>query len=279
MKTLRNIFFGLGLAASLALAPTAFASGHDHGHGDVQEHADAHGHGHGAPAAAKQMNSQEAIKAVIKGNEKFKHHHDSHHFDSFQTGQAPSLTVITSSDSRLHTHLFGMEPDNNIFIIRNIGNQVKNSEGSVDYGVRHLHTKILMILGHSNCGAIKAAMGDYSNETEGIKAELDTLAPVIAADDKQGDKRTRWGKNIERNVDYQVRLAMELYEDRIDHGELTVVGAVYDFNNLYGKGRGTLVITNINGETTPNKIMGHPVLEELNKGDIVNHVGSIAPAL
>ena len=49
--------------------------------------------------------------------------------------------------------------------------------------------------------------------------------------------------------------------------------------DLYGKGRGKLVITNINGETTPNKIMTHPVLKELNRGEIVSHVGSLAPAL
>ena len=252
----------LACAALLAYAPAVLASGG----------------GHDGPAV-KVKSAEATVKAAISGNDQFTGHNDSHHFDGFQTGQTPTLTVVACSDSRVHTHLFGMEPDNNIFVVRNIGNQVKNGEGSVDYGVRHLPTKILLIMGHSSCGAIKAAMGDYSGETKGIKGELDNLKPVIAADDNGGDANGRWGKNVERNVDYQVKTAMELYKEKIEAKELTVVGAVYDFNDLYGKGRGKLVITNINGETAPNKIMLHPVLKELNRGEIVSHVGSLAPAL
>lgn len=252
----------LACAALLACAPAAFAEEH----------------GHDGPAVPAKS-AEATVKAAISGNDQFTGHNDSHHFDGFQTGQTPSLTVIACSDSRVHTQLFGMDPDNNIFVVRNIGNQVKTAEGSIDYGVRHLPTKILLILGHSSCGAIKAAMGDYSGETKGIKGELDTLKPVIAAGDNSGEANGRWNKNVERNVDYQVKAALELYKEKVQANELTVVGAVYDFNDLYGKGRGRLVITNINGETTPNKIMLHPVLKELNRGEIVNHVGSLAPAL
>lgn len=259
----KKLFLALGCAATLAFAPAVFASGH----------------GHDAAPAANDKTPEQTIAAAVQGNDQFKHHHDKAHFEPFQKGQVPNLTVITCSDSRVHTQLFGGQPDNNIFIIRNVGNQIKNSEGSVDYGVRHLPTKILLVMGHSSCGAIKAAMGDYSGETKGIKAELDPLKPVMDADDNKGDVTSRWAKNVERNVDYQVKYAMELYADKIKAGELVVVGGVYDFNDLYSKGRGSLVITNINGETNPNAIMGNPVLKELEKGEIVNHVGSLAPAL
>ena len=260
MYSITKLACTLTCAAMLAYAPAAFA-----------EHAEA--------PAVPVKSAEATVKAAISGNDQFTGHNDSHHFDAFQTGQTPTLTVVACSDSRVHTHLFGMEPDNNIFVIRNIGNQVKTAEGSIDYGVRHLPTKILLILGHSSCGAVKAAMGDYSGETKGIKSELDTLKPVIAAGDSTGDLNSRWNKNVERNVDYQVKAALELYKEKVQANELTVVGAVYDFNDLYGKGRGKLVITNINGETTPNKIMTHPVLKELNRGEIVSHVGSLAPAL
>lgn len=262
-KAIQKGAFLLGLAGLLISNSTVLASS---------------GGGHGAPSA-KAMSTAETIKTVIQGNDSFTSHTDSQHFDSFQTGQVPNLTVITCSDSRVHTHLFGMEPDNNIFIIRNVGNQINNSEGSVDYGVRHLPTKILLVMGHSSCGAVKAAMGDYSGETKGIKKELDTLKPVIAHDDGVGAFESRWAMNVERNVDYQVKYALDLYKDKVSHGEMVVVGGVYDFNNIYGKGRGMLVITNINGETNPNAIMNHEVLKELNKGDIVNHVSSRAPAV
>ncbi|MCF6289887.1 MAG: hypothetical protein L3J03_02640 [Desulfobacterales bacterium] len=254
---------GLGLAALLAMTPAAFASGGEHGGG------------HGG-TTAKQMNSSETIKAVISGNDQFRGHHDSHYFDAYQEGQTPNLTVITCADSRVQTPLFGMDPYNKIFIIRNIGNQIVNSEGSVDYGVLHLPTRILLVMGHSSCGAVKAAMGDYSGETKGIKAELDTLKPVLTAGDN-GQFRTRWNRNVEINVDHQVQYAMGLYSQQIAAGELAVVGGVYDFNNNYGRGRGMLVITNVNGETDINRIMQSPVLKELTDAELVNHVGTLAP--
>ena len=234
--------------------------------------------GHGAPAGAKTMTAAEAMKTAVAGNDEFKKHHDSHYFDAYQTGQAPSLTVIGCSDSRVHTDLFGIDPHNNIFMIRNIGNQLKTAEGSVDYGVRHLPTRVLLILGHSSCGAIKAAMGDYSGETAGIRSELDSLKPVIAGGPK-GDFNLRWAQNVERNVDYQVKEAMKLYADKVKAGELTIVGGIYDFNNVYGKGRGTLVVTNIGGETNLGAMVDNPVMKDLAKAQAVTHVGSIAPAM
>lgn len=233
-------------------------------------------HGGGHEAAASTATPQSTIKNIIQGNDAFRYTHPKNHFDAFQEGQVPAITVITCSDSRVHTQLFDFEPDNNIFIIRNVGNQIVNSEGSVDYGIRHLPTKVLLVLGHSSCGAVKAAMGDYSGETPGIKAELDTLKPVIALDDKQGPFNDRWAQNVERNVDYQVNKAMDLYADKIAAGELAVVGAVYDFNDLWGKGRGALVVVNVNGATHPQEIMNHPVLNELSKAEIVTHIGSHA---
>lgn len=267
LKSYLNGMVGLGLCALLATtAPAALASS-DGGHGA----------GHGA-APAKEATVTGTIKTVVQGNDSFRTHHDSHYFDAYQKGQTPSLTVITCADSRVHTPLFGMDPHNNIFIIRNVGNQIANSEGSVDYGIHHLPTKILLVMGHSSCGAVKAAMGDYSGESKGIKAELDTLSPVLAAvDSGEGVFKTRWDKNVEANVDYQVKYAMDLYGPQINAGGLAVVGGVYDFNNNYGRGRGMLVITNVNGETDPNKIMHHPVLKELSDAELVTHVGTLAP--
>ncbi|MDH3360239.1 MAG: carbonic anhydrase, partial [Desulfobulbaceae bacterium] len=219
----RNLFLGLTMAACLAVIPAAYAS--EAGHG---------GHGGHEAAEAKSMTPAETLKAAIEGNDSFKGHHDSHYFDAYQEGQIPGLTVISCADSRVHTSLFGMDPNNNIFIIRNIGNQIANSEGSVDYGVRHLPCKVLLVMGHSSCGAVKAAMGSYSRETSGIKNELNSLKAVMAKDDGKGSFKERWAKNVERNVDYQVNYALKLYNDKVKNGDMAVVGAVYDFNNLYG---------------------------------------------
>ena len=66
---------------------------------------------------------------------------------------------------------------------------------------------------------------------------------------------------------------------KVKNGEMAVVGAVYDSNDNYGRGRGSLIITNFNDESDPNSIMGHDLLKELSKADIINHVGSLAPSL
>ncbi|MCK5404907.1 MAG: hypothetical protein KAI75_06730 [Desulfobulbaceae bacterium] len=263
ISTKKRLIAGLGLSFLLALSPVVAASSG----------------GHGSEAApAKAMSPSETIKAVINGNDQFTGHHDNQYYEAYQKGQIPNLTVITCSDSRVHTPLFGMDPNNNIFIIRNIGNQIKNSEGSVDYGVHHLPTKILLVMGHSSCGAVKAAMGDYSSETAGIKAELNDLSDLIIKDSDE-DFNTLWTKNVEINVDYQVNYALHHYSAKVNAGEMVVVGAVYDFNDHYGKGRGALVVTNINGYTDPNVVMQHPVLKDLEKSAIVNHVSSRAPSM
>lgn len=266
------------LCVSVFLVLSTVAYGSEEHHGDAH-HGDAHHGGGHHGAVGCYVTPSAAMKAIIEGNDSFTEHHEGEYFEPFQNGQTPNLTVISCSDSRVHTGLFGLDCNNNVFIIRNVGNQVRNSEGSVDYGVRHLPCRVLLVMGHSSCGAIKAAMGDYSGETKGIKAELDPLKPVISADDGKGDFNARWAKNVERNVDYQVKYAMDLYADKIKSGEMVVVGGVYDFNNNYGKGRGTLVITNINGETDPNKIMDNPILSEVPKSEIVHHVSSLAPGL
>ncbi len=232
--------------------------------------------GAGQGPAKSPATPQSTIKKIIQGNDAFRHTHQRNHFDALQTGQSPVITVITCADSQVHTQLFDFEPDNNIFIIRNIGNQIVTSEGSVDYGIHHLSTKVLLVMGHSSCSAIKTAMADYSNETTGIKTELDTLRPVMEMDDQQDPFNERWAQNVERNVDMQVRKGLKLYGDKVEAGELAVVGAVYDFNDMWGKGHGALVVVNINGVTHPQKIMNHPVLNELSRAEIVTHVGSRA---
>ncbi len=69
-----------------------------------------------------------------------------------------------------------------VFVIRNIGNQLENSSGSVDYGIFYLQTPLFLVLGHVNCGAVKAFLKGYADEPESIRNELDHLCiPVERA--------------------------------------------------------------------------------------------------
>jgi len=193
-----------------------------------------------APDGAKEI-----MREIARGNRDFMRAKGPAHFKPFLNAQHPRATVVTCSDSRLHTHALDATPDGDLFMIRNIGNQIATAEGSVEYGVQHLHTPLLLIVGHVACGAIKAASGDYAKESPGIQRELDTIQ--IA----KGDPGLN---SVKQNVNNQVRLAMGKFEGEVMSGQLTVAGAVYDFRNEMKLGQGKLNIINVNGETDPAKI-------------------------
>jgi carbonic anhydrase len=195
----------------------------------------------------------EIIGDIRNDNQAFVRSHKPAYFKPFLDSQHPRATVITCSDSRVHTHALDASPDGDLFMVRNIGNQVATAEGSVEYGVHHLHTPLLLIVGHSACGAVKAASGDYSKESPAIKRELDTLQ-VPKGDPGMG--------SIKLNVNAQVRVAMTKFEPEVMGGHLTVVGAVYDFTNELKQGQGKLNIINVNGETNPAKIAALEMLKE-----------------
>ena len=70
---------------------------------------------------------------------------------------------------------FDARPENDLFTIRNIGNQLATAEGSIEYGVGTSRPPMLVILGHSGCGAVKAAMGDFSQQPPAIRHEIETI--------------------------------------------------------------------------------------------------------
>jgi carbonic anhydrase len=166
-------------------------------------------------------------------------------FSALAKGQHPIATVITCSDSRVQTNMLDKTPEGNLFMIRNIGNQLVTAEGSVEYGVHHLHTPLLLIIGHSRCGAIAAVSGNYSKESPAIKRELDSI--TISKDLSNID-------GVKANVNNQVAAAMLKFDDELREGKLTVIGAVLDFADDLHQGTGKLSIVNVNGETNAAKL-------------------------
>ncbi len=193
---------------------------------------------------------KDIIRHVLESNEVFVKRSTSEYFKPFIHGQNPMATMITCADSRLHTHALDIHPDGDLFLVRNIGNQVPTAEGSVEYGVRHLHTPVLFIIGHSSCGAVEAAMSDHSKLEPAIKRELDTMKVAGTKTDDAAEVR----KSVEANVHHQVSYALTKFADEIKKGSLTVIGGIYDFKNEYNQGSGRLVLININGETNPDAI-------------------------
>ncbi len=211
---------------------------------------------HVRAAAPMPVAESEQVKAIMRNllgdNEAFAKSHGAAYFQPLAAGQAPRATIVTCSDSRVHVHALDQAPDGNLFMVRNIGNQLATEEGSVEYGVRHLHTPLLMFLGHSDCGAIKAAAGDLRAEPRAIRRELATIRIPKGAAGMAG---------VKMNVNNQVAAALKKFHSEVRHGDLTVVGAVYDFSNELGHGYGKLSVINVNGEPDPMRIAARGLAE------------------
>jgi carbonic anhydrase len=183
---------------------------------------------------------------LFKYNKKFANSYNSKESEGYLKQQTPTATLVLCSDSRVSTETFSDSDINNVFVIRNIGNQLDTAQGSVEYGVRHLHTKILVFIGHTGCGAVEASMGDTSGLSKTLRKELD---PLEVKDDYS------LNDNIVANVDNQVEKAHHKFKDLVKKGDLLILGALYDIHNKLGGGNHRVYISNVNG-IKDDKIIG-----------------------
>jgi carbonic anhydrase len=232
-----------------------------------------------APQKQREMQAPEIITQIILGNNYFKQTHPKEYFESFNYEQKPYLTLVTCSDSRVPLNSLMPDTSNKVFSIRNIGNQILATEGSVDYGIYHLKTPVLLFLGHSDCGAIKAYLKGFEEESYGIKHELDFLQPIITQYSTVKDFVKLHSHVIEKNLDYQVNIACKKYKDLVASGALTVIAAFYDFRNEFGKGSGDIVIVNVNRQKDINELRKLPVFEQLSDLQKNMHIGRLPETL
>jgi carbonic anhydrase len=193
--------------------------------------------------------SKEIIAQILKNNENFVAGHDENYFKLHSTSQQPKITLVSCCDSRVQPGIIEPDPINKVFTVETIGNQMTSAQGSVDYGVLHLHTPVLLIMGHTDCGAVKAFMKGYEKENDAIKKELDNMKPSLKAPAADADFNSELIGNITKNLDYQISVAVDRYSKLIEDGTLSVIGSIYDFQNAFDKGYGRLLIRSINGKT------------------------------
>ena len=183
--------------------------------------------------------------------------------DDFAQGhyqQHPFVTLLTCCDSRVSPSMLG-NTFNRIFCVENIGNQVNNSEGSVLYGLLHLHTPLMIVAGHSECGAIKAATSDFSGEPSALVQELTTVKASLAKA-CSGIKVDLAAASLsqaqlsELNIDVQIEMLLAHAEiaPLVEKRELQIIGLFVDLHNLYGEGYGKVYTVNVNGEKNVDAI-------------------------
>lgn len=189
------------------------------------------------------------LAALWHDNAAFVRANGPQHFAPFRDGQKPRATLVTCSDSRVQSPALSAMPENELFTIRDIGNQIETAEGSVEYGVEHLKTPVLLILGHTGCGAVKAAL----EGAEAGPAVAHELATIHIAKKRKADP-VAWAEGVIEHVHGEVAVALRLFAEQVRDGRLTVVGVVYDFRDDLGHGAGKLVVVNVNGQTDPGKL-------------------------
>jgi len=156
-------------------------------------------------------------------------------------GQAPFATVIACSDSRVPVEILFDQGIGDLFVIKVAGNVADTDEiGSAEYGVDHLGTPVLMVLGHTYCGAVTAVA--TGAEVHGSIPQLvDNIIPAVDKTKKENpeaDKDELISKAIEENVWQSIkdiRAKSHAIAEREEAGKVVIVGAVYDI--LTGKVR------------------------------------------
>jgi carbonic anhydrase len=153
-------------------------------------------------------------------------------------GQAPFAVVLGCSDSRVPLELIFDQGLGDLFVIRVAGNIAASSQlGSIEFATEKFGTPLLVVLGHSRCGAVEAAVDAVLGPVQSLSPNMDFLAghicPVVQQLLEQEPGLAREGL-VSGAVGANVRAAMariskesEVLDKRIENGQLKVVGAEY----------------------------------------------------
>ena len=149
-------------------------------------------------------------------------------------GQTPFAVIVACSDSRVPVELLFDQGLGDLFVVRVAGNIVAPSQiGSVEFAAANLGTRLVVVLGHSNCGAVDAALGELSQEQEkrspNLQSIVNRIRPALEVLENPS-LNDAVAANV-RNSVKQLRHGSEILEASIDSGELTVVGAEYSIES------------------------------------------------
>jgi carbonic anhydrase len=152
-----------------------------------------------------------------------------------KSGQSPFAIVLGCSDSRVPIEGVFDQMPGDLFVIRIAGNYVTDDGlGSIEYSVAALKSKLIMVLGHSSCGAVTAAVNyvkEGTTQPGHMQAFVKAIAPAAtAAKSSHGD----WVANaIAENVRLNaqaLKARSTIIADAVRSGQTQIVGARYDLN-------------------------------------------------
>ena len=176
------------------------------------------------------------------GNERFVSGHPVHPDETLdrirelKKGQNPFVVVVSCSDSRLPPELIFDQGLGDVFSIRTAGNVIGDYElGSIEYAVEHLHCKLIVVLGHENCGAIQAYA---TSGKEKHNDHIQTLVDYIAAEEEEKNISDSLRSNIDTLVKANIvhavnllRASTPVLKPLVDKNEIKIIGAYYDLDS------------------------------------------------
>ena len=194
------------------------------------------------------MSAQEALTSLREGNRRFVQSLDDElrrpltpRRHELLTDQEPSAIILGCSDARVPAEIVFDQGLGDLFVIRVAGNIVAPSQiGSVEFAAERFGTRLVVVLGHSNCGAILATIESMNSDepmhshnlpsiVDRIRPVVETLAETDLKHDHEALVRYAVRANIRGAVN-NLKQGSRILERLVQQGGLLVVGAEYSLD-------------------------------------------------
>ncbi|KEO72408.1 hypothetical protein EL17_16830 [Anditalea andensis] len=154
---------------------------------------------------------------------------------SLAKGQTPFATIIGCSDSRVTSEILFDQGFGDLFISRTAGQvTAQSSYGTMEYAILELGTKLIVVLGHSKCGAVQAAIKLPDNPPGHVVTLINAIKDAArTAQAVEGSEEDKLEGAVRKNVVNQVNHLRDLepvLSRKYQSGEILIVGAVYDLS-------------------------------------------------
>jgi carbonic anhydrase len=146
--------------------------------------------------------------------------------------QHPFVTIVSCSDSRVPPEIVFDEGLGDLFVLRVAGNVINDeSLGSIEYSIDHLAVRLIVVLGHQRCGAVKAAKDTIAAKGKApahIESLVKAIRPAVEATAKEDLEATVEAN--EKNVVQALRTSTPILKPKVDSGEVRIIGANYSLD-------------------------------------------------
>lgn len=151
--------------------------------------------------------------------------------------QTPFAVVLGCSDSRVPTEVIYNQQPGDLFVTRVAGNVVEaGTLGSIEYAIKHLKIRVVVVMGHEGCGAVQAALLDEATrslEPQYVQFLLDSIVPSVSKLPRIRDPKARMREAVIANVRMQVHNLKQnpVVLEAVQNKELAVIGAYYEISS------------------------------------------------